>query len=444
MATVSRRRRSPPPAFPFPFVAGEGAVTADQVIGEEHSADAARVLRQLLHEARAWLAAPVPERRVPGAVPDVTALPPELRDRVGRTMELLREEPGAHSAEAVTLGLAWTGDWLESEERALRSAVVFYQATLLAVPESVPVAYHVGRLLRSLALHGEAEAWLLHTVEKAAASRDWEHHTLALSGLANLRRERGDTPGAVHLHRLALGAARKRDLRRLEGDALYDLAVMHFERGEIIEGMGFARDAVRAYGPGHGQLVRMANDIAWTWMHLHGEAGLALVLLRAIEPRVRTPAFRPVLLASIARAAAELELEHVYEASWLEAYACMRGQDSEEGHAAAFGQLALASVAAMQPERARRAASLSLDIARRRREPRLSAMAENILDALRAGLPGSERMKELFPALALEEAGTGRVEAERSEEFVSSLSSALRARGDGAPESPVRALVRGR
>ncbi|HEX7240665.1 MAG TPA: hypothetical protein VF263_10385 [Longimicrobiaceae bacterium] len=441
---MSGRHRSPPPAFPFPFVAGEEAATADQAIGEEHSADAARVLRQLLHEARGWLAAPVPERRLPGAVPDVTALPPGLRERVRRTLELLREEPGAHSAEAVALGLAWTGDWMEREERAPRSAVVFYQATLLAVPESVPVAYHVGRLLRSLALHEEAEAWLRHTVEKAAASGDWEHHTLALSGLGNLRRERGDAPGAVRLHRLALGTARKGELRRLEGDALYDLAVMHFERGETGKGMGFARDAVKAYGPGHGQLVRMANDIAWTWMHLHGEARPALVLFQAIEPRVRDPAFRPVLLASITRAAAELEEEDVYEASWLEAYACMLGQDSEDGHAAAFGQLALASVAAMQLERARRAARLSLDVARRRREPRLAAMAESLLDAIRAGLPGPERMKELFPALVLGEVRTGRAEAERDEEFVSYLGSALRAREDGAPESPVRALVCGR
>lgn len=193
--------------------------------------------------------------------------------------------------------------------------------------------------------------------EKAAISQKWEYHTLALSGLGNLKRERGNRHDEVRLHRLALRAARERGLPRLEGDALYDLAVMHFECDEIVEGMGFASDAMEAYGPGHNQLVRMANDIAWTWMHVHGEAGLSLVLFQAIEPRVQEPAFRSVLLANMARAAGEVEQEHIYELSWLEAYAYMRRQDTEDGHAAAFGQLALASIAAMQLERARQAAA---------------------------------------------------------------------------------------
>jgi tetratricopeptide (TPR) repeat protein len=439
-----RHHPSPSPAFPFPFVAGEGAATAETIIGEEHSAAAASILQQLLHEVRVWLAAPVLERRIVGALPDVNPLPSQLAERVGRLFELLREEPDAHSADAIALGLTWAGDWLEGEGRAIRSGVVFYQATLLVLSENVPTAYHIGRLLRRIAMYEESEAWLLHVVEKAAANQKWEYHTLALSGLGNLKRERGNRPDAVRLHRLALKAARERGLQRLEGDALYDLAVMHFECDEVVEGMGFARDAMKAYGPGHNQLVRMANDIAWTWMHVHGEAGLALALFQAIEQRVQEPAFRSVLLANVARAAAEVEQEHIYELSWLEAYAYMRRQDTEDGHAAAFGQLALASIAAMQLERARQAASLSLNIARRRREQRLSAMAEKILDAIQGGLPAPERMKELFPAFTLHEVEVTGAEVERNEEFVASLGSALRAREDGAPESPVRTLICGR
>jgi hypothetical protein len=262
--------------------------------------------------------------------------------------------------------------------------------------------------------------------------------------MGNLKRERGNFPESVRFHRLALDSAREHGVRRLEGDALYDLAVMHFERGELDEGMGHAREAINAYGPGHSQLVRMANDLAWIWMHLHGEAGLALTLFQAIEPRVQDPAFRCVLLANITRAAAEVEQEHIYELGWLEAYAYMRKQDTEDGHAAAFGQMALASIASMQLERARQAAGMSLNIAQRRREHRLALMAERILDALEDGLPPPEQMKELFPAFTLEEVEESAADRERNEDFVSAVGIAVKARQDGAPESPVRALICGK
>lgn len=439
-----RRRTPPPPPFPFPFVDVEDATSADAVLAEEHSEAAASVLQQLLNEVQQWVAAPATARSVFGDVPDVAPLPSRLGEGTRRTFELLREEPDAHTGEAIALGIAWAGDWIEGGRRALRSAIVFYQATLLLQPENVTLAYHIARLLRRIAMYEQAGTWLLHVVEKSAASQDWKNHTLALSGLGNLKRERGNFPDSVRFHRRALASARKWALPRLEGDALYDLAVMYFERGELDTGMGHARGAMKAYGPGHSQLVRMANDLAWIWMHLHGESGLSLMLFQAIEPRVQDPAFRPVLLANIARAAAEVEQMHIYELSWLEAYAYMRRQDTEDGHAAAFGQMALASVAAMQLERARQAASLSRDISRRRRESRLLRAAELILDALRDGVPAPSRMKELFPAFTLHEVEVSEAEQERNEDFATHLSVALRAREDGAPESPMRALVCGK
>ncbi|MEW5928280.1 MAG: hypothetical protein AB1941_12495 [Gemmatimonadota bacterium] len=440
---MSKRRSPGVPAFPFAFLGGDVA-PADAVVAEELPGATATALRQLLHEVRIWLSAPGPERKVIGEAPETAPLPHGLAHRVARAFELLREEPDADTEGAIALALAWAANWMEAEGRALRSAVVFYQTTLLILPASVPVAYHIGRLLRRLAMYEAAEAWLLHSIEKAATAGDWQHHALALSGMGNLMRERGAFPDAIRFHRLALKSAREHGVRRLEGDASYDLAVMCFERGELAEGMEHARGAMKAYGPGHGQLVRMANDLAWIWMHLHGEAGLSLMLFQAIEPRVQNPPFRAVLLANIARAAAEIGEEDIYEAAWLEAYGYMRKQDTEDGHAAALGQMALASVASMHLERARQAARLSLDIAQRRQESRLVHVAEKILAAIEEGLPEPRVMKELFPAFELVETEADATESERSEDFVSALGQALRAREDGGPESPVRALVRGR
>lgn len=442
---MSKRRRTPEaPAYPFPFLAAEDETPASAVIAEEVSEAAAPILEQLLYEVQSWLHAPAGERRILGEASDVSHLPESLARPVRRTFELLREEPDPETQAAVALGVLLVSQWAETEAHAIRTAVVFSQAGLLLLPKNVAVAYQIGRLLRRVGAGDQAEVWLTHAVEKATTARDWEHRALALSGLGNLKRERGNFPEAVRFHRMALRSAREHGVRRLEGDALYDLAVMHFESGELDGGMQYAREAVAAYGPGHSQLVRLANDLAWIWMHLHGEAGLALELFGAIEPCVQDPPFRAVLLANIARAAAEEAQAHGYELAWMEAYAYMRKQETEDGHAAALGQLALAALASMQLERARQAAKLCLETAERRREGRMILMAEQILDALRDGLPEPEQMKELFPAFTLEESEIDPEERVRDEDFAATLSNALRARKDDAPVSPVRALVRGR
>lgn len=436
------RQLPEPPPLPIRFSDDAPAPNASTVIAEELSGAVAPVLDQLLRTSRAWLlVTTASERRI---VPTVLAreLPAELARTVDRTFELLREEPDPETRQAIGLGLLLVAEWAEAE-RAYRTALVFYQAALIAIPDNVQMAYHIGRLLRRVAMYVEAEAWLLHTTDKAAVAENWESHALALSGLGNLKRERGNFPESVRFHRLALESARQHGVRRLEGDALYDLGVMYFEQGKLEEGMGYAREAIIAYGPGHSQLVRMTNDLAWIWMHLHGQPRLALMLFQEIEPRVQDPPFRAVLLANIARAAAEIGAEHIYELAWLEAYAYMRKQDADDGHAAAFAQLALASVSALQLERARQSATMCLSIAERRREARSVHMAEQILTATEHGLPDGEQMRELFPAFAIDVPQTVR-RHERDEDFAATISAAVKARRDDAPESPVRTLVRGK
>ena len=439
---TSRRLPVPPP-LPFNFSEDAAALRASTALSEELPGAVASILEELAREARAWFLDSIPgkRRRVPAHA--LRELPAELVGPVGRTFELLREDPDAETREAIGLGLLLVAEWAEAE-RAHRTAVVFYQAALTATPDNVQMAYHIGRLLRRIAMYDEAEAWLLHTVDKAAVAENWENHALALSGIGNLKRERGNFPESVRFHRLTLESARQHGVRRIEGDALYDLAVMYFEQGKLEEGMGYAREAITAYGPGHSQLVRMTNDLAWIWMHLHGQPRLALQMFQEIEPRVQDPRFRAVLLANIARAAAEIGAEAIYELAWLEAFAYMRKQETDEGHAAAFAQLALASVAALQLERARQSATMCLTIAERRGEHRSIHMAEQILSATDRGFPDNERLRELFPAVAIEEPRINVLRRERDEDFAATISAAVRARRDDAPESPVRTLVRGK
>jgi tetratricopeptide (TPR) repeat protein len=428
------------PPFAFPFTADGNRPSAYQAIEEELPKRDASLFQQLLHEVQVWVVGPLMERRILGELPDTGFLPARLVGPVERTFELLREDPDEHTPDAIVLGLVVLADWAEENPRRLRTAIVFYQATLLVAGENIPVVNHIARLLRRLDLLDDAEAWFRFTADQAAAAAS-EHRSLALSGVGNIERARGNLPEASRLHRRALETAREHGLQQREGDTLYDLAVIAFQHGDADEGIRYAQEAIPAYGRGNFQLVRMAHDLAWLWMHLHGQSRLALQIFQKIERCLHDPPLRAVLLAQIARAAAEEGAAHIYELAWMEAYVFMRKQDDEEGHAAALSQLALAALASMQLERARQTASLAFEAATRRQESRLAALAEQILNALEDGLPEPEEMRALFPSFSLEEHPVAEDTWERDEDFAAALTVALRTRLGQLPESPIHDLT---
>jgi tetratricopeptide (TPR) repeat protein len=400
-------------------------------------------LEELLNEVKAWRDAQDGERPRDGAPPSLDDFPDEIAAHVWRTFELLREVPDSNTESAIALGLLMVSYWAERRQ-AQRSAVVFLQAALLMIPSNVALSYQIGRLLRKLAVWDAAEVWLTYSRASAEHAQDWENHGFALSGLGNLHRERGNHPEAVRCHLLALESARTHGVRRIEGDALYDLAVMSFERMEVQEGMGYVRQAILAYGPGHSQLVRLANDVAWIFMHAYAEAGFALTTFQSIEPLVYEPSFRAVLLANIARAAAEIGAEHIYELAAAEAYSYIQAQKSEEGHAAGFAQLAFAAISAGQPERARQMAKLCRGVAERRREGFFIIEADKMLEALAHTRNWQDFAGELYlpvPNGATHEGFSD--DQEERDAFAAELAGAVRARKDDAPESPMRTLIQG-
>lgn len=430
------------PPFPFPFVATDGEASASAVLLEELPAEMTEPLEQLLAEAQAWRVAPDGERARKGAPPSLQGIPDEIISYVWRTFELLREVPDANTESAIGLGLLMVSQWAERRQ-AHRSAVVFLQAALVMIPGNVALAYQIGRLLRKLAIWDRAEVWLTYSRASAELEQDWENHGFALSGLGNLHRERGNYPEAVRWHLLALESARTHGVRRIEGDALYDLAVMSFERMEVQEGMAYVRQAILAYGPGHSQLVRLANDVAWIFMHAYAEAGFALTTFQSIEPLVYEPSFRAVLLANIARAAAEIGAENIYELAAAEAYSYMQAQKTEEGHAAGLAQLAFAAISAGQPERARQMAKLCRGVAERRREGFFIIEADRMLLALAHDRNWQDHVEELYLPVPNKDTRGFSEDPEERDAFAAELAGAVRARKDDAPESPMRALILG-
>ncbi|HEX2189235.1 MAG TPA: hypothetical protein VHG51_10080 [Longimicrobiaceae bacterium] len=379
-------------------------------------------------------AAPAPDGR-PRAFDDVD---PGLRTGLAALDRLLRDPaPDDATLEAVAVACFHAATWAE-ERGAYRTALGFLHAAEDVYPENPHYAYNVGRVARKLALYEDAEAWLKWAHFVARTHRRWDVATLALSGLGNLHRQRGNLPRARRLHEAARRMARLKHLRTLEGDALYDLCVISLSAGDETKALDFARQAMAAYGPGHSQIHKLANDVAWFWMDSFGKFSSALHVFTVLLDYIWEPPFRVLLFANLARAAAGARSIGPFEAMWAECWAAFRTQASRQGHAAALVQLALGAGTLGYWERSAIAAREALQVARERREPEAVLVAEGILKAVEGGILVDDQLEPAFK----DRFRTGHQQLdEAAADIAAQFANAMRARRDSAPESPTRALI---
>lgn len=434
-----------PPSYPGPVDVAPGEKVPQLFIlielAEAGMEPAGRILRQTLRAVRAWMEEgpgnlePPPEEgsRAGDAVPELSAtLPPLWR--------LLREAPLDHATfEAVALACLHVANWAENAA-AYRTALAFFQAAEDLDADNPHCAYNVGRMARKLALYDAAEAWLKWAHWIARVQGEWEVATLALSGLGNLHRQRGNLPAATRYHKLTWRVARRRNLRTLEGDALYDLAGMSFDFGEMKLGMEYTRKALAAYGPGHGRVYTLARDLAWMWMDRYGQFDNAAHVFKALLDHIWEPSDRLLLFANLARAAAGAGWSEVFETMWIETWAIMRQQSVRYGHAGALIQLAYGAGNLGFWSRAQIAATEAFRVARERKEGEMIIAAEAILDAVRNGVIAEDSARAIFR-------DRSRAPREILDHVVSDLASelthAMRVRRDEAPAGPAATLAPG-
>jgi tetratricopeptide (TPR) repeat protein len=393
-------------------------------------------LWQALRRVRDWNGEPPEESDA--ATSTYLEVDPALRPSLAALERLLRDpEPDDDTLEAVAFCCFNAAMWAD-ERGAYRTAVGLLHAAEDIYPDNPHYAYNLGRIARKLALYDESEAWLKWAHYVARSTGKWEVATLALSGLGNLHRQRGNLPKARRFHEVTRRMAKLRGLRTLEGDSLYDLAVMSFSFGDERQGVEYARTALDAYGPGHVQIYHLAKDVAWFWMDHYGNFESAARVLMALTEHVWNPAYRVLLLANLGRAASGAGWVELFEAMWIETWALVRQQVSRQGHAAALVQLAQGAGNLGQWERSGFAAAEALSIARERKEAEVLLAAEAIVEALGHGVIRDEAVGNVFkdrarmtPARAFQEV----------DELTIRFAEALRARRDNAPESPTRALV---
>jgi tetratricopeptide (TPR) repeat protein len=371
-----------------------------------------------------------------GETPELLDAVPELRTTLGGMVRLLREtEPDDDTRDALVLGCAHLGLWAEGVG-ACRTALSFFALAEELDPARPHLGYHIGRLARKLALYDLAEPWLRWAHARARAAALWEVAALALSGLGNLHRQRGNLPEARRFHRMCLRTARRHRLRTLEGDALYDLAGISFDADDEEEAMRHVADALAAYGPGHGRVYALAHDVAWFWMEKSERYTDAAEVLLGLAEHLWEPRARLLLFSNLARAAAGAGWLETFERAWSETRDLLRQQPSGEGHAVSLIHLAQAAGLQGQWERAAIVAADALKVATRRKEGQFILQAEGIAAEARSA------MNRARPTPADQRSRVHGAELRgHAAELADVLVSAMRARRDGAPESPTRALI---
>lgn len=397
-------------------------------------------LWQALRRVRDWHASPPDgfSPRFGDALKAYEDVDPALRPSLAALDRLLRDpDPDEASIEAAAFACLNAALWAE-ERGAYRTALGFLHAAEDVDPDNPHYAYNLGRVARKMAFYEESEAWLKWAHYVARSYGRWEVATLALSGLGNLHRQRGNLPKARRLHEVARRMAKLKGLRTLEGDALYDLCVISMTAKDEQLAMQYAKQALAAYGPGHGQVYRLANDVAWFWMDSYGKFSSAAHVFSVLLDYIWEPPFRVLLLANLARAAAGAKLLVAFEGMWTNCWTLLRQQISRQGHAAALVQLALGAATLGYWERAEVAALEALSVARERKESEAVLAAEAILKAVEGKVIGDEELAHTFRDRT-------RTDTSQPDDEVVDLTAmfanAMRARRDNAPESPTHALV---
>ncbi|MDB4952123.1 MAG: hypothetical protein JWM27_4772 [Gemmatimonadetes bacterium] len=433
------------PSPPGPVPVSSTTDGAEPVIPREVGAPAAAVLGGLRECVAAWTERSSQARGL-GYHPAVAEVDPEAVPELLVTVEALlrlvtEEAPDSDTAEAVGLGCFQIAEWAE-ERGALATALSWAQLAIAAWPQQPHYAYLIGRLARKRAQYPHAEEWLRYAMRIARRRMSWEVYALALSGFANLKRQRGNMPVATRYHRLALKAATRHGLRTLEGDALYDLAVIAIEAGDARGAIALGREALRAYGPGHVRVLRLAHDFAWLLMTNTGDFFHAACILQSLVAHVWEPPFRLLLLANLCRASAGCDWEALFEKSWVDTWTLIRQTPTQEGHAGSLLQLAYAAGRIGSWERARMAAEQAAFTARQRQEGTILFEAEEVLDAIRDSELEPERMVRAAPDLRWLEIGEEHASLESyAVDLVDDIALTLRVRRDGAPESPLAMLI---
>jgi tetratricopeptide (TPR) repeat protein len=338
--------------------------------GRLFSAEAGRRRREELAEAR---------------------IPEELSGPLSAVGEML-SAPDSTSGEAVAQACTGIAHWAE-EQGHVNTALAYTQAASVAAPRNARLALAVGKLARRRSEAARAETWFRHTVMIARQVGDWDSYSRAYIALGNMLIARGNLPAAARMHIKALRAARRKGLQQIQGMALHDMFVIADEMGRDDQAEEYARQAFRAYGPGHPSLLALGHDIAYFWMQ-RGYFAQAMEVFQRLEPSAVEPRSRFLITANIARAAAGVGERDLFRKAWTQVYRMMKDPELSTVMANVTLELALGAASLGEWDRAEQAAEEALETAIRQGQGKVRFRAEALLDSIRTGRTAESKLGE--------------------------------------------------
>ncbi len=309
-------------------------------------------------------------------------IPDELRGPLSGFAEMLSAPDSTHG-EAVAQACTGVARWAEDEGH-VNTALAFTQAASVASQRNARLALAVGKLARRRNELARAETWFRHTVMVARQIGDWDSYSRAYIALGNMLITRGNLPAAAKMHIKALRAARRKGLQQIQGMALHDLFVIADELGRDEQAQEYARQAFRAYGPGHPRVPVLGHDIAYFWMQ-RGYFGQALEVFQRLEGHMNDARMRLLLASNIARAAAGTGNRELFRKAWTQVYRMIKDPDLQGVVANATLELALGAAALGEWDRAEQAAQESLEQAVKLGQAKVRFRAESLLESVARG-----------------------------------------------------------
>jgi tetratricopeptide (TPR) repeat protein len=239
--------------------------------------------------------------------------------------------------------------------------------------------------------------------------------------LGSLRRQAGDSDGAVAALSQARELAQRFGLPEIEGAALHDLCIIHFEVGAGDKGFACAREALSVHEPGSTAIAKVAHDVAVFMMQSRGDYTNALTVFRELENHTFDAPDQLLLWGNIARSAAGAGEMLVFERAWESARRLVeRIGVKKEQHAAALINLGEAALSAGRIDWAEAVASRAYEIGETRGETHVLQFAEELLSRVRSARKTRVRPRPFSdPGHDLKNAGR----------LARQLVSAMRARG---------------
>lgn len=318
-----------------------------------------------------------------------TLAAPELREPL-RVLLTVSVTPELADASAVAEACARVVEWAEGQDMK-ETAVQFAEAAARIEPEVSRRAYTPGRLCRRLGAHHRSAMWYWRAARLARRARKLGvkgseiDFASAHLGLGNLELDLGHCEQAERHYWKAVQAALRVGRKSLAGSAHHNLMHLMTAVGRDAEARMHAEKAVLLHPVGHPQLPSLAHDVAFLFLW-EGYFSSARPILERVLPWVEGQRKKIAVLASLARCSAAVKDHIRYERAAAEVVV-MAAEDDELSDSSLY-HIAEGARSFWDWDRAEAYGNRALQVAVKRENTRVVALAQSLLDAISARRAG--------------------------------------------------------